>query len=355
MAEADKDQKTEEPTDKKLRDARQKGEVASAPEMRHAAMFLAAIVLMGGAGSWTVTGLRTMLAGLWGNADAFHLDPAGAQNLMTGVTLEFARVLMPLIGILLGCALLIPFLQGKPSFSWSRVRIKWSKLSPVSGLSRVFGKRALVEFLKTLAKFAAIVIVALIVIWPKAVGLDQLVGVGPEAIGTVAGEMVYQLVKAVGLLVFVIAGFDFFYQRRAFIKKMRMTLQEVKDEFKQTEGDPKIKSKIRSLQMQRARSRMMAAVPTASVIVTNPTHYSVALKYEHGEMAAPIVVAKGVDAVAMRIREIATESRVPIVESPPLARALFASVDIDHPVPVEHYAAVAEIIGYVMKLARRAG
>lgn len=355
MAEADQDQKTQEPTQKKLDDARAKGEVASAPEMRHAAMFVAMIIVMGGLGSATIAGLSTMLVRLWGNAAAFHLDATGAQSLVSGVLLELARVFMPLVGILFGCALLVPFLQGRPSFSWSRVRPKWSKLSPVSGFNRLFGKRALVEFLKTLAKFSAIIIVALIVIWPKAVAFDQLIGAGPEAIGTVAGEMSYRLIKAVGLLVLVIAAVDFFYQRRAFIKKMRMTLQELKDEYKQSEGDPKIKSKIRSLQMQRAKQRMMSAVPTASVIITNPTHYAVALKYEHGEMAAPMVVAKGVDAVAMRIREIATEAKVPIVESPPLARALFASVEIDHPVPVEHYAAVAEVIGYVMRLARRVG
>lgn len=353
MADTDKDQKTEEPTAKKLSDAREKGEVASAPEMKHAAMFVAAIIVMGGMGAWTVERLSALLGRLWGNADAYPLDPAGAQGLITGVTLEFGRALMPLAAILCGCALLIPFLQGRPTLSWSRVKPKWSKLSPISGFGRLFGTRALVEFLKTLAKFTAIIVVALIVVWPKAVAFDQLIGAGPQMIGTVTGEFAYRLVKAVGLLVLLIAGADFFYQRRAFLKKMRMTLQEVKDEFKNTEGDPKIKAKIRSIQVQRAKKRMMAAVPTASVIITNPTHYAVALKYDHGEMAAPIVVAKGVDAVALRIREIATDAKVPIVESPPLARALFAAVDIDHPVPVEHYAAVAEVIGYVMRLARR--
>jgi flagellar biosynthetic protein FlhB len=136
---------------------------------------------------------------------------------------------------------------------------------------------------------------------------------------------------------------------------MRMTLQELRDEIKESDGDPKIKARIRAIGMQRSRRRMMAAVPEASVIITNPTHYAVALKYQHGEMAAPVVLAKGVDDVAKKIREVATAAGVPIVESPPLARALFAGADIDRPIPVEHYAAVAEIIGYVLRLSRRTG
>jgi len=137
------------------------------------------------------------------------------------------------------------------------------------------------------------------------------------------------------------------------MKRMRMSLQEIKDEHKESDGDPKIKAKIRQMQMQKAKRRMMAAVPKASVIITNPTHYAVALKYDHGAMAAPVVVAKGVDALALKIREVATASGVPIVENRPLARALYASADLDKPIPTEHYAAVAEVISYVLRLARQ--
>jgi flagellar biosynthetic protein FlhB len=183
--------------------------------------------------------------------------------------------------------------------------------------------------------------------------MDQFVGYSPAAVGAAAGTLMFQVIRAVAILVLLLALADFIYQRRAFLKRMRMTLQELKDEHKQSEGDPKIKAKIRQIQMQRARSRMMAAVPDASVIITNPTHYAIALKYEHGAMAAPVVVAKGVDAVALRIRELASEAKVPIVEAPPLARALYATAAMDRPIPIEHYAAVAEIIGYVMRLARQ--
>ncbi|MCJ8158666.1 flagellar biosynthesis protein FlhB [Sphingomonas sp. LaA6.9] len=353
MAE-DKDNKTEEPTQKKLDDARAKGDVANAPEMRHAAMFVALVAMAGGMGAIALSSLSAMFVRFWGSADDFALEPEGAQSLIGGVMSQIAASLAPVAGLLVGCALLSLFLQGRPSLSWSRVKPKWSKLNPMSGFGRLLGKRALVEFAKTLAKFVVICIVAVIVIWPKAVAFDQLIGSDPGAIGQVAGELVYQMIKAVAILVLLLAGFDFVYQRRAYMKKMRMSLQELKDEMKQTDGDPKIKAKIRQIRMQRARKRMMAAVPGASVIITNPTHYAVALRYEHGDMAAPVVVAKGVDAVALRIREIAGEHKVPIVESPPLARALYAAVDIDHPIPIEHYAAVAEIIGYVMRLARKA-
>jgi flagellar biosynthesis protein FlhB len=197
-----------------------------------------------------------------------------------------------------------------------------------------------------------VIVIATNVIWPKIVGLDQLVGADPAAVTAAAVGVVLAMIKAVAILVAALAIFDFVYQRWSFTNRMKMSLQEIKDEHKEQDGDPLIKSKIRAIQMQRARSRMMSAVPDASVIITNPTHYAVALKYDHGAMAAPIVVAKGVDAIAAKIREIATANGVPIVENVALARALYASAELDRPIPTEHFAAVAEIISYVLRLAR---
>lgn len=353
MSEADKDQRTHAPTQKRLEDARKRGEVATAPEMRHATMMIGATIVIGWAGLSALSGLGTMLTRLWGSADDFRLDNKGASDLTAGVMGHVALSLAPVMGVLFACALATLFLQGRVTLNWSRVAPKWSKLNPMSGLNRLFGARALVEFAKTLAKFFAIGTVVLLVLRPRLAGLDQLVGYAPGAVGVAAGRMAFDAIRAVALLVALLAIVDFIYQHRAFLKRMRMTLQELKDEHKQSEGDPKIKGKIRQIQMQRARRRMMAAVPEASVIITNPTHYAVALKYDHGAMAAPVVVAKGVDAVALRIREVAKGANVPIVEAPPLARALYAAVEIDRPIPLEHYAAVAEIIGYVMRLARQ--
>ncbi|MFZ4746931.1 MAG: flagellar biosynthesis protein FlhB [Sphingomonas sp.] len=350
---ADDDQKTQDPTDKKLSDARAKGDVATSSEMRHAVMFVATIIVAGGLGSWTLAKMGPMLVSLWGRADDFELEPDGAQSLATGISAAVLQTTAPVLGLLFGFAMLIMFVQGRPTLSWSRVAPKFSKLSPVAGFGRLFGKRALVEFLKTLAKLIVVVTIAAFVIRPRLVGLDQMIGAEPRAIAAASGEIVFAMIQAIATLVGAIALFDFVYQRRAFLKRMRMSLQEVKDEHRQSEGDPKIKAKIRSIGIQRARRRMMSAVPTASVIVTNPTHYAVALKYEHGTMAAPVVVAKGLDEIALRIREVARQSGVPIVESPPLARALYASAMLDQPIPTEHFKAVAEIIGYVMRLARR--
>ncbi|NYD92096.1 flagellar biosynthesis protein FlhB [Sphingomonas melonis] len=353
MAEGDKDQKTEQPTDKRLRDAAKKGEVATAPEIRHAVMFVGAMIVAGGMGSWTLARLGTMCVRLWSRADDYAMTSDGARDVITAVLLEMLRATWPLLALLFGLALLPLFLQGAPALIWSRIGLKWSKLSPTGGLNRIFGKSAMVEFVKTLAKFVVIIFIAEQLLKPHLVALDQLIGASPQAIGTAAGTLVFDLVRTVGLAVIVLAAADYMYQRHAFMSRMRMSRQEVQDEYRQSDGDPKIKARIRAIRMARSRKRMMAAVPTASVIVTNPTHYAVALKYDHGAMAAPVVVAKGMDTMALRIREIGSEANVPIVESPPLARALYASAEVDRPIPVEHYAAVAEVISYVMRLARR--
>lgn len=353
MADDNQDQKTEEPTQRRLQQARDRGETLSAPEMRHALMFVAIAVVMGGVGAWTTSRMSVILARLWGDADDYALEPDGLQNFVAGLMIQCGLAMLPLVLLLMGSASLIFFLQGRPSLSWSRVAPKWSKLWPMSGLGRIYGKRAMVEFAKTLAKFVVVVTAAIWLAWPHAVAFDQMIDASPDHLVKAASAIVFRMAKAVAMLVVGLALFDFIYQRRAYIKRMRMTLQELRDEMKESDGDPKIKARIRAIGMQRSRRRMIAAVPDATVIVTNPTHYAVALKYAHGEMAAPVVVAKGVDAVAMKIREVATKAGVPIVESPPLARALFASAEIDRPIPVEHYTAVAEIIGYVLRLARR--
>ena len=354
MSEApDKDQKTHDPTQKKLDDARAKGDVAMASDMRHATMFLASVVMLGGLGGISFAAISAICVRIWSDAEEWRLEPEGAQSLFSGLLLEVTSAVAPVFAFLFAAAILGGLVQGRPTLAWSRVGLKWSKLNPVAGLGRVFGKQSLVEFIKSLAKVVVIVFAASMVLKPRLSDLDQLIGSHPERIGTVTLALSFALVKTIAIIVAVIAGADFLYQRRAFLQRMKMTLQEVKDEYKQSEGDPKIKGKIRQIAMQRSRRRMMSAVPTASVIVTNPTHYAVALRYEHGDMAAPIVVAKGVDAIALKIRAIATEANVPIVENRPLARALYASVEIDHPIPAEHYAAVAEIISFVMRLARR--
>jgi flagellar biosynthesis protein FlhB len=348
----DSDDKTQEPTDKKLEDARKRGDVPMAPEMRHAAMFVAALVVMGGLGTYTVQQLGNLFVRLWGGADDFRIDPDGAQNFTTGLFGAVGTALAPILAALFGFAILGGVLQGRPMISWSRVKPKWNKLNPMNGAKRLFGKQALVEFLKTFAKLCLVGGIGAAVAWPHAATIDRLVGADLVDAGAAASDIVHSMLRPIATLVGALALFDFVWQRRSFMKRMRMSLQEVKDEYKQSEGDPKIKAKIRSMQMQRSRSRMMSNVPKASVVITNPTHYAIALQYDHGSMGAPVVVAKGVDTIALKIREIATEHNIPLVENRPLARALYASAELDQPIPVEHYAAVAEVISYVMRIAR---
>jgi flagellar biosynthetic protein FlhB len=356
MADApDRDQKTHAPTDKRLADAREKGNLPAAPEMRHAAIFAAALVVAGGLGVWTFARIGRRLLGFWGAAEDIVLDSHGAANLAGGLIVQTGLLLAPLLGVTVAAAVAAGFAAGMPTISWTRVAPKWSKLSPVAGAGRLFGARALTEFAKTLAKLGAVAVIAMILVWPQASGLERLVGADPVAVAGAAGGLAVTLLKAVALLVGAVAAADLLYQRRSWLKKLMMSLQEIKDEHKQNEGDPKIKAKIRAIGIQRSRRRMMAAVPTASVVITNPTHYAVALRYDHGSMAAPVVVAKGVDAVALRIREVATDAGVPLVENRPLARALHAAAELDRPIPVEHYAAVAEVIGYVMRLEQSLG
>ena len=352
---ADKDQKTHDPTEKRLSDARKKGDVAQSPELRHAFGFVAMLIATGSVGTIAFARLGTGLAHLWGNAEAVPLAPDGAHALLTSLFGATFTALLPLFACLVGCALVGGVVQARPMLVWSRIAPKWSKLSPIAGAKRLLGPRALVEFAKTLAKLVGVGTIALVALRPFVPGFETLVGLDPMAIGTVAGGIVVQLIRSVAILVGAIALFDVVWQRRSWMAKMRMSLQEIKDEHKQQEGDPKIKAKIRAIGMQRARRRMMAAVPSASVVITNPTHFAVALRYDHGKGSAPIVVAKGTDAVALKIREVATAAGVPLVENRPLARALHASGEIDRSIPLEHYAAVAEVIGYVLRRARERG
>jgi flagellar biosynthetic protein FlhB len=214
----------------------------------------------------------------------------------------------------------------------------------------MFGFEGLANLVKGFLKLGVVGAALWTVLWPERGRLESVMG---EAPADVAGDMMHLLIRiliAALVAMAVLAAADYGFAYFQFMKRNRMSKQEIKDEFKQTEGDPTVKAKIKQVRQERARRRMMAAVPEATVIIANPTHFAVALKYESGEMAAPVCVAKGVDALALRIRAVAEEHEVPVVENPPLARALYASVEIDEAVPPEHYKAVAQVIGYVMRL-----
>jgi flagellar biosynthetic protein FlhB len=288
-------------------------------------------------------------------SEAHRFDLTGSE--LRGLMIEIGQALI--LAILVPCLVLaLASIAGnlvQHKFVWSveGLKPKLSKISLIQGFKRIFGLDAIVNFVKGLIKILAVAGAIFIVVWPRRDELDVLVSLGPAALLEEMQSIVVEMTMAVLAVVFVIAGLDFMYQRARWMKKQMMSRQELKEEYKEAEGSPEIKAKVRQLRQERSRRRMMAEVPNATVVVTNPTHYAVALKYDDG-MQAPLCVAKGVDALALKIRETADKAGVPIMENPPLARALHASVEINEPIPEEHYRAVAEVIGFVMRQKKRA-
>ena len=348
----DDSQRTEDPTQKRLQDAREKGEFPRSQDVVTFATLSAAtfaIVVWGGeAGQIFIE----RFGGFLSHPEDFDASAGGILGLAWAVAAALAAILaVPFVAMLVG-AIGGNLVQSPLVLSGEKLKMDLSKLSPGKGLSRLFGGEALVNFAKGLIKVACAGAAAVWAVWPDSNAIVSLVAADPRMTGASALTLTTRMLGAVLAVVAIFAALDWFWQRFSFMRRMRMSKQDIRDEMKQSEGDPLVKMKIRQVRMERGRKRMMAEVPKATVIVTNPTHYAVALKYESGAMAAPKCVAKGVDALALRIRELATENQVPIVENPPLARALYAAVEVDAEIPVEHYKAVAQIIGFVMKKRR---
>ena len=349
--ENDTSDKTEDPTQKRLDDAHDRGDVAKSQEINTWFVIAGATLVLstfsGSIGGGIVAPLRNLIADSW----MIHADGPGLIALAQ--SLEYALIAalgVPLLMLALA-AIAGNMVQHRLVWSGESLKPKFSKISPAAGAKRIFGKQAAANFGKGIFKVAALGAVMTAILWPERHRLESMVHFDPAAIMGVTTSLTLQLMGAVVAMLAVVAIADYFFQYRQWFERHKMSLQEMKEEFKQSEGDPHVKGRIRQLRQARMKKRMMAAVPKASVIITNPTHYAVALSYERG-MAAPICLAKGVDTIALKIREVAGEHGIPIIENVPLARALYATVEIDDEIPVEHYHAVAEIIGYVMGLKR---
>jgi flagellar biosynthesis protein FlhB len=351
MSESDSSDKTEDPTQKRLDDAHEKGDVAKSQEVNTWFVMAGATLVLssfsGSIGGGILMPLRNLVANSW----MIRTDGAGLMALTQSLGYSLIACLgVPFLMFALA-AIAGNMIQHRLVWSAEGLKPKFSKVSPAAGFKRLFGKEAGANFLKGLFKVLALGAVMTAVLWPERYRLEAMVRFDPAAIMGVTIGLTLKLMGAVVAMLAAVAIFDFFFQYRTWFERQKMSLQEMKEEYKQSEGDPHIKGKIRQLRQQRMKKRMMAAVPKASVIITNPTHYAVALSYERG-MPAPICVAKGIDAIALKIREVAGKHDIPIVENVALARALHATVEIDQEIPVEHYHAVAEIIGYVMGLKR---
>jgi len=358
MADDDNEnERTETPTQKRLDDARAKGQVPRSRDLS-----AAAVVLAGGLGLHTLGAafgghmLSLMRDSLTFTREA-ALDNGWMMHQFERSALQGALAMLPLLSLLLAAAVLAPLAIGGWTFSGQALVPDFGRLNPATGLGRIFSIRGLIELGKALARFGVVATVAIAVLSKQFHSFNQLETEPTGAAVAHALSLAGTALIALGGALAAIALVDVPLALWQFNKSMRMTRQEIREEHKETEGSPEIKGRVRRMQQAMARKRMMQEVPKASVVITNPTHYAVALRYDESRMRAPIVVAKGQELIAARIRELATEHKVPLVEAPPLARALHASCELGDEIPARLYATVAKILVYVYQLrtARRRG
>jgi flagellar biosynthetic protein FlhB len=351
MAETSGQEKTEKATSKKREEARNKGQVAISREVSSAMVLLASLGFFYFAGSWMFWNLAEVIARVFENVGTLRFNTIDDASIFSMEVLN--RLLAILIPFLLPLAVLgfaVNVVQVGLKFSTEAISPKFSKLNPISGMKRFVSLKSLVELVKSVLKLVFIGTIAYLLVKGDLKSFPLLVHQEVGQILVFIARVSLKICFFVCLAMIILSILDFLYQRWQHEQDLKMTKQEVKDEQKQTHGDPKVKSRIRSLQLEMARRRMMEAVPEADVVITNPTHFAIALKFKAEEMAAPRVLAKGAGHVAQRIKEIAAEHQVPVVEDKPLAQALYKMVELGDYIPAELYRAVAEVLAYVYRL-----
>ncbi|GAA0553536.1 flagellar biosynthetic protein FlhB [Rhizomicrobium palustre] len=346
----DEEQQTEEPTQKRLDQAREHGDVIQSAEVTTLILLLGgtlSVAMFAQNASIELSKLfRTFIA----EPDQIGTDGASLKILMGMLLMKLLIIIGPMLGFMMLSGIVANVLQHRPTFSFEKLKPNLNKLNPISGFGRMFGKEGLVNIIKGILKIAIVGAAIWFQVWPERALVEASLTQSPGAVAGDMSHLFFKVMLATLCSMLLIAGVDYLYQYMQFMKRNRMSKQEIKEEFKQTEGDPHVKGKLKQMRMEKAKRRMIAAVPKATVVITNPTHFAVALYYESGKTQAPVCVAKGTDALALRIREVAKQHEVPIVENPPLARALYATIEVDDPIPSDHYKAVAQVISYVMKL-----
>lgn len=345
------DDKTEEPTAKKRADAKKKGQVGRSTEISTAFVLLTGFFVLKVLWENIYTSIANYTTYIFTHLNQ-PVDTENISRLFIGIMEILATTALPIMLAIMIIGLGVNFFQVGLNFNTEAIGFKLDKLNPINGFGRIFSKRSLVELFKSLFKIAVIGYFLYTILSQQLLAMPQFIyfdlGTSLEQMSKIIFSMSFEVIGVIMVLGFL----DYGYQKWQTTQDLKMSKQEVKDEMKQSEGDPQIKGKIKQKQRQMAMSRMMQEVPKADVIVTNPTHFAVALQYHKG-MQAPLVIAKGQDFVAQKIKKLARESRVPIVENRPLARALFASTNIGDAVPAELYQAVAEVLAYVYRLKHR--
>lgn len=346
----DESSKTEEPSERKISKAKEEGDIAISQEAKSFIMLLGMIFVVWLVLPYMFKWFYQLTIKFIETPETIPTDPQHIRLLLLRTVFGIFKILGIPFAIFMLFGVFASIAQTGFIYAPKKLEPNWNKLNIFAALPNFINMKKIIESIKGIIKIVVISFVAILVVRPYLDKINLMPSMETMAILGFIHKVVLLLIFTVAIAVLVIALADYAYQKYAHLKKLRMTKQEVKDEYKQTEGDPLVKSRIRQIRMERARHRMMENVPKSDVVIVNPTHYAVALQYKMETMDAPVVVAKGLDNVALRIKALAEESEVPIVENPPLARALFASVEIDQAIPPEHFKAVAEVIGYVMQL-----
>ncbi|MFE4569280.1 flagellar biosynthesis protein FlhB [Paenibacillus chitinolyticus] len=343
-------EKTEPATPKKRQDARKKGQVAKSMELPAAFILFFSFLSFYMIGGFMKERLIDLFSGTLRHDLLMDVTMANIRMLFYRLLIHFLIMLAPILILTMVIALAGNYLQIGILFTGDPLKIKLSKLNPIEGFKKIFSMRSAVDFLKSILKIGVIGTVVYMTLWDEKTQLLSLSHVPLEKSLHYIWSLTLTLGLKIALILVVLALFDYLYQKYEFEKSIRMSKQDIKDEYKKMEGDPLIKGKIREKQRRMAMQRMMQEIPTADVIITNPTHFAVAIRYDSANMQAPKVVAKGTDHVALKIREIAKEHGIMIMENKPLARALYAQVDLEESIPGDLFQAVAEVLAYVYKI-----
>ena len=350
MAQDDGQERTEEATPKRLREAREKGQIPRSRELNTMAMMLSAAAAFVVLGDGIIRDLLDFMSRSFTPTREHIFDIKTLPNIFMQSILEVLGIIAPFLAVMVVVAILASIAISGWNFSTSAIAFKWEKLDPIKGLGRIFAVRGLVELIKAVAKFTIIGTAAVILLYSKAADFLSLGNKSVEVALADLGSLLVWSFLTVSLTLVLLAVIDVPFQIWDNAKQLKMTRQEIRDEMKQTEGNPEVKSRIRQLQREMAQRRMMEAVPKADVVITNPTHFAIALRYDQTNMHAPVVIAKGVDNVAASIRAVAASNDVIILSAPPLARALYYSTELDQEIPVGLFQAVAQVLAYIFHL-----
>ncbi len=352
MSSGSQGEKTEQPSGRRISQAREKGNVAFSADVNNAVVLLSGIVLLYALSIMTYNGFNANMKETFGNLSRRDFNQDAVVNLFVNHVYQLVKIILPILGGILLCGLAVSYFQTGFMLNFGLLKPKFDKLNVIAGLKNLFSTRSYIKLIFSVVKIIVVGGVAFLVVRKEFGQLIHSSDLTLAQMLAMLAKSMYTLALRISIVLLILAVLDFVYQKWQHKRNLRMTKQEVKDEGKETEGDPFVKGKIRAAQRHMAMKRMMSSLPAADVVVTNPTHYAVALKYEGSSMKAPSVVAKGADLIAKRIKEIAAKHNIPVVEDKPLAQTLYKTVEVGQEIPQKLYYAVAKVLSYVYQLKK---